>query len=481
MLDATLLIDGAPRTTARTFTRRHPVTGDVVTTAAAASEADAVAAADAAAAAFVNWSQTGPTARRQLISRAADLLRDRTNDLVAAMMDETGASEAWSRFNIHLTEGIMREAAAATTRVAGEVLATDKPGCLSLAVRQPIGVCLAIAPWNAPLILGMRSIIWPLACGNSVVLKASELCPGTHRLLGEILVSAGFPKGTVNVVMNAPEDAASIVSTLIAHKAVRHINFTGSSHTGRIIAIEAARHLKPVLLELGGKAPLLVLDDADLDAAVRAAAFGAFMHQGQICMSTERVVVDRRIADSFAGKFAVKAGSLTAGDPRTSNAPLGSLIGKEAADRVEALIDDAVVKGAKRLCGGARNGTIMDATVLDHVTPQMRIYHEESFGPVACIVRAENDADAIRIANDTEYGLAASVYSRDVSRALGVARRIESGICHVNGPTVQDEAPVPFGGVKASGYGKFGGVDGLNAFTTLRWLTIESQEPHYPF
>jgi vanillin dehydrogenase len=245
--------------------------------------------------------------------------------------------------------------------------------------------------------------------------------------------------------------------------------------------MEAARHLKPVLLELGGKAPLLVLDDADLDAAVRAAAFGAFMHQGQICMSTERVVVDRRVADSFAGKFAVKAGSLTAGDPRTSNAPLGSLIGKEAADRVEALIDDAVVKGAKRLCGGARNGTIMDATVLDHVTPQMRIYHEESFGPVACIVRAENDEDAIRIANDTDYGLAASVYSRDVSRALGVARRIESGICHVNGPTVQDEAPVPFGGVKASGYGKFGGVDGLNAFTILRWLTIESQEPHYPF
>lgn len=481
MFNVTLLIDGAARSTARIFERRHPVTGDVVTTAAAADPADAVAAADAAAAAFQTWSRTSPSARRELISRAADLVKSRADDLVALMMQETGASQAWSRFNVRLTENIMREAAAVTTAFAGEVLATDKPDCLSLAVREPLGVCLAIAPWNAPLILGMRSMIWPLACGNTVVLKASELCPGTHRLLGELLADAGFPRGTVNVVMNAPDDAAAIVSTLIAHKAVRHVNFTGSSHTGRIIAMEAARHLKPVLLELGGKAPLLVLDDADLDAAVRASAFGAFMHQGQICMSTERVIVDRRVADVFADRFATKARSLTAGDPRTSDAPLGSLIGPEAADRVETLIDDAVGKGAKRLSGGKRQGTIMDATVLDLVTPAMRIYHEESFGPVACIVRAEDDEDAIRIANDTDYGLSASVYSRNVSRALAVGRRIESGICHINGPTVQDEATVPFGGVKASGYGKFGSVAGINAFTNLRWLTIEGQEPHYPF
>jgi acyl-CoA reductase-like NAD-dependent aldehyde dehydrogenase len=481
MFNVTLLIDGAARPTARTFERRHPVTGDVVTTAAAADPADAVAAADAAAAAFRTWSRTTPTARRELISRAADLVKSRADDLVALMMQETGASQAWSRFNVRLTENIMREAAAVTTAFAGEVLATDKPDCLSLAVREPLGVCLAIAPWNAPLILGMRSMIWPLACGNTVVLKASELCPGTHRLLGELLITAGFPRGTVNVVMNAPQDAASIVSTLIGHKAVRHVNFTGSSHTGRIIAVEAARHLKPVLLELGGKAPLLVLDDADLDVAVRASAFGAFMHQGQICMSTERVIVDRRVADDFADRFAAKARSLTAGDPRTSDAPLGSLIGQDAADRVDTLIADAIGKGAKRLSGGMRQGTIMDATVLDHVTPAMRIYHEESFGPVACIVRADGDEDAIRIANDTEYGLSASVYSLNVSRALAVGRRIESGICHINGPTVQDEAPVPFGGVKASGYGKFGSVAGINAFTNLRWLTIEGQEPHYPF
>jgi acyl-CoA reductase-like NAD-dependent aldehyde dehydrogenase len=350
-----------------------------------------------------------------------------------------------------------------------------------MAIRQPVGVVLGIAPWNAPVILGVRAIATPLACGNTVVLKASETCPATHRLIGEALRAGGLPPGVANVVTHAPADAPRIVETLVAHAAVKRINFTGSTKVGRIIAELAAHHLKPVLLELGGKAPLVVLDDANLEEAVNAAAFGAFMNQGQICMSTERIVVAEAIADAFAERFAAKAASLPAGDPRGGNVFLGSVIGLEAAERIDALIADAVGKGAKLLCGGTREGTIMQATVLDRVTPAMRIYGEESFGPAVCIVRVRGMEEAIRTANDTEYGLSAAVFSRDIAKALEVAKRIESGICHVNGPTVHDEAQMPFGGVKSSGYGRFGGRAGVAEFTDLRWITIETRKQHYPF
>jgi vanillin dehydrogenase len=229
------------------------------------------------------------------------------------------------------------------------------------------------------------------------------------------------------------------------------------------------------------KAPLLVLDDADLDQAVNAAAFGAFIYQGQVCMSTERVVVDETIADDFATKFAAKARNLPAGNPRNGNIVLGPMIGVESAERVEGLIKDAVAKGAKLMAGGQREGAVMAATVLDFVTPEMRIYSEESFGPVASVVRVKTVEDAIRVANDTEYGLSSAVFGRDVNRALAVARRIESGICHINGPTVQDEAQTPFGGMKASGYGRFNGHAAINEFTELRWITIETEPHHYPF
>jgi vanillin dehydrogenase len=327
----------------------------------------------------------------------------------------------------------------------------------------------------------VRALATPLACGNTTVLKASEICPATHRMIGDVFTAAGFPDGAVNVITNAPADAGPIVSALVAHSAVRRISFTGSTRVGRIVAEEAARELKPVLLELGGKAPLVVLDDAALDEAVNAAAFGAFLNQGQICMSTERVVVDARIADDFVDRFARKAETLPAGDPRGGNVVLGSLISAEAADRFEALIRDAVAKGATLRTGGRREGTIVDATILDHVTADMRIYAEESFGPVACILRASDTEDAIRIANDTEYGLAAAVFGRDVARAVSVAQHIRSGICHINGPTVHDEAQMPFGGTKASGYGRFGGRSGIDFFTKLRWITIETAKQHYPF
>ncbi|ODU93841.1 MAG: salicylaldehyde dehydrogenase [Bordetella sp. SCN 68-11] len=483
MFDIKLLIDNEDRdaTGGATFVRRDPVTGDDSTRASAATVADARAAADAAAAAFPAWAALGPNERRRLLNRAADLLEERTPEFIARMIAETGATRGWAGFNTHLAAGILREAAAMTTQIAGEVIPSDVPGSLAMAVRQPVGVVLGIAPWNAPIILGTRSIAMPLACGNTVVFKVSELCPATHHLIARTLSDAGLPAGTVNVVANAPDDAPAVVEALIAHPAIRRVNFTGSTRVGRIIAQSAARHLKPVLLELGGKAPLLVLDDADLDAAVGAAAFGAFMNQGQICMSTERLVVDDAIADAFAARFAAKAASLPAGDPRRDDVVLGAVVTPEAIQRIRRLIDDAVSKGAKLIAGGSIEGNIMAATVLDKVTPAMEIYGEESFGPVVCIVRVSGTEEAIRVANDSEYGLSSAVFSRDIARAMEVAKRIESGICHINGPTVHDEAQMPFGGVKASGYGRFGGKAGIHEFTELRWITVQTTPRHYPF
>lgn len=462
-----------------TFDRRDPVTGAVATTAAAAGVADVNTVVAAAAKAFETWSETGPSERRALLLKAADLLESRVGDFTRLMLEETGATAPWAGFNVHLAAGILREAAALTTQITGEVIPSDKPGILSLAIRQPAGVVLGMAPWNAPVILGVRAIAAPLACGNTVILRSSEACPGTHHLIGQVLNDAGFPKGVVNVISNAPADAAAIVEALIAHPAVRRVNFTGSSKVGKIIAKLAAEHLKPVLLELGGKAPFIVLDDADIDQAVNAAAFGAFMNQGQICMSTERFIVDDKVADAFVAKLAAKASHLPAGDPR-GHVVLGSLIDLKAAERMDDLIADAVSKGGVVVAGGKRDGSIVEATVIDHVTPAMRIYSEESFGPVKPIIRVKGVDEAVRVANDTEYGLSSAVFGQDIKRALAVTKRIETGICHINGPTVHDEAQMPFGGVKSSGYGRFGGKAVIAEFTELRWVTIEGPQ-QYPF
>jgi len=462
------------------FTRINPITGDLASSAPALNAADVPAIAARAAAAFPAWAAQGPNARRAVLMKAADALTARKDDFVAAMMAETGSTAGWAMFNLTLAAGMVREAAALTTQIAGEVIPSDKPGCLAMALKEPVGVILGIAPWNAPIILGVRAIAVPLACGNSVILKASELCPRTHALIIAAFAEAGFPEGVVNVVTNAPEDAAEVVGALIDAPQVKRINFTGSTNVGRIIAKRAAEHLKPCLLELGGKAPLLVLEDADLDEAVKAAAFGAFMNQGQICMSTERIIVVEAVADAFLERFAAKAGSMPAGDPREGTTPLGAVIDRKTVDHVNGLIDDAVAKGATVAVGGKADSVLMGATVVAGVTSDMKLYGEESFGPVVAVIRARDEAHAIELANDSEYGLSAAVFTRDTGRGLSVARQIRSGICHVNGPTVHDEAQMPFGGVGASGYGRFGGRQGIDSFTETRWITVETQPGHFP-
>lgn len=463
-----------------TFQRFNPLSKQAVTEASAASVDDAKAAVAAAAVAFETWSESSVGTRRAMLLKAADLMESYQEEFISCMVEETGSTPAWAGFNVMVAAGVLREAASLTSQIGGNVIPSNVPDNLAMGVRVPCGVVVGIAPWNAPIILATRAIAMPLACGNSVILKASEQCPATHHLIGQVLVEAGLGNGIVNVITNAPEQAAEVVGALIDAPEVRRINFTGSTAVGRIIAERASRHIKPVLLELGGKAPFIVLDDADIDAAVEAAAFGAFFNQGQICMSTERLIVVDAVADEFAKKLAAKAASLKAGDPLDSQNALGTLISEEAGHKLNSLLADAVSKGAKALSGGEADGVVMQATLIDHVTPQMRIYSEESFGPIVAMIRVKDEAEAIRVANDSEYGLSAAVFSQDIARAMKVAKKIQSGICHINAPTVHDEPQMPFGGVKSSGYGRFGGVASIEEFTDLRWLTIQMGPRHYP-
>jgi acyl-CoA reductase-like NAD-dependent aldehyde dehydrogenase len=482
MQDVTMRIGGrdAKSASGRTYEKRNPYTGEPVARVPDAGPADASAAAEAASAAFREWSQAPPSKRRAVLWSAADKLEARAPDVAKAMTRETGSTFGYGMFNAFFAASMLREAAAASTQIQGEVIPSDHPGTISLAVRQPVGVVLGIAPWNAPMILGVRAVAVPLACGNTVVLKASEESPLTHRMIADLLEEAGLPAGALNVLTTSREGAEAAVDALIADPRVRRISFTGSTKVGRIIAEKAARQLKPVLLELGGKAPQVVLDDADLDEAAAAASFGAFMHQGQICMSTERLVVQRSVKDAFVEKLVAKARALKVGDPSDPQTQIGSMISEPAAVRVKQLVDEARSRGAKVLCGGEPKGVMFPPTVVDKVTPDMRLYHEESFGPVVIVLSVADEEEAIRVANDSEYGLSAAVFGQNIDRAYAVAERIESGICHINSSTVDDEPQMPFGGVKMSGFGRFGGQAAIREFTELRWITIQTGRRQYP-
>lgn len=471
-----LLIDGksVPARGNATFDRLDPAGTAVATTAAAATADDARDACAAAARAFPGWARLGPNARRDLLLRAADALAARVDDFAALMRAEIGATRGWAAFNVKLAAGMLREAAAMTTQITGEVIPSDKPGTLALAVRQPAGVCLGIAPWNAPVILAVRAIAMPLACGNSVILKASEICPATHRLIGAVLDEAGLPAGVVNVLTNAPADAAALVATLVAHPAVRRVNFTGSTHVGRIIAELAARHLKPALLELGGKAPLLVLDDADLDAAVEGAIASKFRNTGQTCVCVNRFLVQDGVYDAFTRKLADAVRKLRVGNALAGEVDQGPLINEAALGKVERHVADATAKGAHALTGGKRHalgGTFYEPTVLTGMTADMLIAEEETFGPVAGCFRFATEEEAVAAANDTPFGLSAYFYTRDLGRAWRVSGALESGMVGVNDGIISTEV-APFGGVKQSGLGREGSKYGLDEYVELKYTLM---------
>nr|AZI70975.1 salicylaldehyde dehydrogenase [Marinobacter maroccanus]AZI70996.1 salicylaldehyde dehydrogenase [Marinobacter maroccanus] len=465
-----------------TFERKHPVSGEVMTKSANATVTDALAAAHAAQEAFQTWKAVGPSERRRLLLKVADIMESKTPEFIEVMAREVGASALWAGFNVQASASVFREAASLATQIQGETIPTDKPETLSITVRQPVGPVLSIVPWNGTAVLAVRAIAYPLVCGNTVVFKGSEFSPATHALIAECVQEAGLPAGVLNYLNSSPDRSPEIADTLISAKEIRRINFTGSTRVGSIIAQKAAQHLKRCLLELGGKSPLIVLDDADVDAAVKAAVFGSFLFQGQICMSTERLVVDEAVADEFVARFSEKARELSAGDPCvTGDCVIGPVVSPDSGDRLNGLFQDAIDKGAKVLCGGMAEGAVMPATILDRVTPDMRIYDEETFGPITVVIRCKGEADAIRIANDSAYGLSSGVFGRDINRALRVGMAIEYGCVHINGSTVQSEAQAPYGGTKNTGYGRFDGRAVIDEFTELKWLTIEPFEQQYPF
>lgn len=479
---ADLLINGKgqPASTNETFRRIGPLAAVPVTEAANASEHDIDQAAFAAAAAFQTWSRTSPAYRADILLNARHKLVEATPRLTDMMMAETGATRAWCAFNVEIAGKILAEAASLAPSVDVSKLPDAMGQDLSVSFRQPAGVCLALAAWNAPVTLGIRSFAYALAWGNTVIFKTSELCPATQRALGDVMQDAGLPAGVLNILSNAPDDASHVVEALIGHPVVRRINFTGSTRVGRIIAQIAARHLKRCLLELGGKSPFIVLADADLDEAARAAAFGAFFNQGQICMSTERIIVEDAIADAFVDKLVRLAENLKAGDPAEVQPALGALISGDAGHRLTALVEEAVSRGATLHTGGVAYGPFMDATVIDHIDSSMRLYREESFGPIASVIRVRDCEEAISVANDCDYGLSGAIFSRDVERAMRVATQVETGILHINSATVADDPAMPFGGVRASGYGRIGGLSALDEFTELRWITATGTSRRYP-
>ena len=465
----------------RTFENRDPYTDEVVSEVAAASREDARRAVEAAAAAFPEWSQTPPAVRQGVLLKAADVLESRQDEVVSMLARETGCTFGFGMFQMHFVPGLFRQAAALAYAPLGEVIPSDT-GAFAMGVRRPVGVVGAIAPWNAALILSARSIAAALALGNTVVLKPSEWSPVVGGLLwGEIFAEAGLPDGVLDVVTHAPGEAGPIGDVLCEHAAVRRLNFTGSTATGRKLAEAAGRHLKRVVLELGGHNPLLVLDDADLDYAVDASAFGAFLHQGQICMSARRLFVDRKIADDFTERLAAKTAGLKVGDPSEAGTVIGPLINRRALDTVAGRVAEAVAGGARVLAGGERVGNAFQATLLADVPPDSELARLETFGPVATVEVVDGAEAAVARANDTAYGLAAGILTGDPDRGLALADQLQAGIVHVNDQPVHDEPQMPFGGVKDSGWGRFGGQAAADEFTELKWVTVQAGTRPFPF
>jgi aldehyde dehydrogenase (NAD+) len=464
-----------------TFEDANPAGGGVFAMVADADGADATTAVDSAAAAATGWAALPHQDRSAFLHRAADVIAEREKEIVDLIIDEAGSWIGKAMFEAATASNILRTAAATAYQVTGEILPAEH-GKLSLVLREPVGVVAVISPWNFPLLLSLRSLTFALATGNAVVLKPSEETPVSGGLLiGEIFEQAGLPAGVLNVVTCSRPHVEEVGEAIISHPAVGAVNFTGSSAVGRRVGALAGQHLKKVSLELGGKDPLLILDDADLDRAVDAATFGSFMHAGQVCMAVERVIVDRAVADEFTERFVAKARTLQLGDVRNFEHVISPIINRKQLDKIVAQLDDAVAKGAQILVGGTHDGLYMQPTVLRNVSRDMDLMRYETFGPIAPIIVVDGDDEAVSVANDCDYGLSSGVITSDEERGMRIARRLENGMTHINDCPLYDEPIAPFGGVKSSGVGRYGGHAAIDACTTTRWITLERGGRHYPF
>jgi benzaldehyde dehydrogenase (NAD) len=455
----------------------EPATGATLTRVGNATSADVRTAASEARAAQPMWAAAPYEKRAAILRKAARLLEDNQEELIFWIARETGGIPAKAGFEIHMVTEILYRSAAMCTEPQGLVLPSD-PGRISLARRLPRGVIGVISPFNFPLILSMRAVAPALATGNAVVLKPDPRTPLTGGfIIARILEDAELPKGVLQVLPGGAEAGEA----MCADPDIAMVSFTGSSKVGRRIGELAGKNLKKVQLELGGKNAVIVLDDADLDAAASAIAFGAWFHQGQICMTTGRVLANAKVAAPLTDKLAAKATHLPVGDP-LGQVALGPVISRAQIDRIHAIVKDTVAAGAKLEAGGTFDGPFYRPTVLSGVKPGMRAFDEEVFGPVAAVTSFSTDDAAVALANNSEYGLSAGVFSADVGRAVGIGNRLNSGLLHINDQTVADEPHIPFGGVGSSGNGaRIGGPANWDEFTHWQWMTIKEKPGPYPF
>jgi benzaldehyde dehydrogenase (NAD) len=457
---------------------KEPGSGLVLTRVGIANKADVAVAAKAAAAAQPAWAATPARERAEVFHRAVNYLEQHFAEFANLIARETGGILPKGQHEVREAIVHLRMAAGAVMQPDGVTLPST-PGRLSFAKRVPLGVIGVISPFNFPLILSTRSVAPALAVGNAVVLKPDAQTPLTGGfLLALAFQEAGLPKGLLQVV---PGDAEA-GEALCVDPNVQMIAFTGSTATGQRVGELAGKHLKKLSLELGGKNSLIILEDADLDLAAKNVAFGAYFHQGQICMATGRVLVHETIADALTKRMVEKANHLPVGDPAAGNVALGPLINEKQRNRVHAIVTQAVSEGAKLEAGGTYDGLFYKATVLSQVRPSMRAFREEVFGPVANIVTFATDEEAIALANDTEYGLSAAVISRSVGRAMAIGERLKAGLVHINDQTVADDVTNPFGGTGSSGnHTNMGGPADIGEYTQWRWVTIKDAPPPYPF
>ena len=456
----------------------NPATGAVCAVVAQASAEDVDAAIAAAHAARLPWRKLLVSEREAILLKAADIIAQRADELRDTLIEETGSTLLKAPWEVGYAVECLRSAAACVRQAHGETFPTCAPGQIGMTVRQPLGVIAGIAPFNSPLLLSMKKIAFALAAGNTFVLKPSEYAPLTGLKIAEVFEAAGLPSGVFNVV---PGSAETVGKKLVEDPRVRMITFTGSERVGKLLAAEAGKHMKKVTLEMGGKSPLVVLDDADLDYAVDAAAFGIFYHQGQVCMASSRVIVEDGLFDAFCQAFTVKAKGVVVGDPRKPDTIVGPLIRAQQCVFIAEQIADAVSKGARLLCGGTYDGPYFQPTVLADVTPEMTIYHEESFGPVTSLYRARDFEHAVELANDTRYGLSSAIITNDLQKAMAFSELSNAGMIHINDATISDEPHIAFGGTGDSGFGREGGRASMEEMTEVKWVTIQAGKRAFPF
>jgi aldehyde dehydrogenase (NAD+) len=475
-----LFIDGKwlPSSSGTIVEDLNPATGAVYARVHQAGPEDIEAAIATAYAARESWGATPPAFREKILIRAADILEERTEEFADVLIDEGGGTFGKAMFEVAVVVTTLRSAAGECRRIFGETIPSDSPGVISLTVRRPLGVIAGISPFNFPLVLAMNKVCGALAAGNCFILKPASPTPVIGLKIAELFEEAGLPPGVLNVI---PVKGSTLGDRLVVDPRIRMLTFTGSTEVGKQLAEVAGRHQKKITLEMGGKSPLIVLKDADLDYAVDAAVFGIFLHQGQVCMVNSRLIVEAEVYESFCEKLVAKTKTLKMGDPHRPDTVIGPLVEGNQCPFIKGQVDEALADGARLLYGGKYEENFFQPTIVADVSGAMRIFQEESFGPVVCVIKAADSEDALAIANNSAFGLSSGIITNDLQKALDLSLRLEAGMVHINNCSICAEPHIPFGGVKESGVGREGGHYSIEEMTEIKWITIQLGQRQFPF